>query len=91
MQLINPIKLCEYANNLKDKQIDANDIMRFPTIEAEPVRHEHWIEKLDPRYADDRANGIDGAGVSYRCSNCNKFGVPSFAYCPHCGSKMDGE
>lgn len=45
MQLIDPIKLCEYANNLKDKQIDANDIMRFPTIEAEPVRHGRWIWK----------------------------------------------
>lgn len=29
--------LCEYANNTKDKTVDANDIMRFPTVDAVKV------------------------------------------------------
>ena len=36
-RLIDAWKLCEYANNLKDKCVDANDIMRFPTEDAVPV------------------------------------------------------
>ena len=43
MRLIDADVLCEYANNMKDKTVDANDIMRFPVIEAEPVRHGNWI------------------------------------------------
>lgn len=48
MQLIDPNALCAFANNQKDKTVDANDIMRFPTIDAEPVvrcdncRHMNW-------------------------------------------------
>ncbi len=36
-RLIDAWKLCEYANNLKDKCVDANDIMRFPAEDAVPV------------------------------------------------------
>lgn len=36
-RLIDAWKLCEYANNLKDKCVDANDIMRFPAEDAEQV------------------------------------------------------
>ena len=37
MRLIDADALCTFANNQKDKSIDANDIMRFPTIDAVPV------------------------------------------------------
>ena len=33
--LISRNALCEYCLNLKDRTIDANDIMRFPSAEAE--------------------------------------------------------
>lgn len=33
MRAIDADALCEYANNQRDKTIDANDIMRFPAIE----------------------------------------------------------
>ena len=39
MRLIDADALCRYANNMKDKTIDANDIMRFPAVEAEPIIH----------------------------------------------------
>lgn len=49
-RLIDAWKLCEYANNLKDKCVDANDIMRFPAEDAVPVIRckdcKHW----DGRY-----------------------------------------
>lgn len=35
--LIDADALCEYANNTKDKTVDANDIMRFPTVDAVKV------------------------------------------------------
>lgn len=33
-RLIDADALCRYANNTKDKTVDANDIMRFPTVDA---------------------------------------------------------
>ena len=37
MRLVNSEKLIEYCNNQKVKTIDANDIARFPTVDAAPV------------------------------------------------------
>lgn len=37
MRLIDADALCEYANNQIDKTVDANDIMRFPRVDAVPV------------------------------------------------------
>ena len=79
MRLIDADALCKYANNLKDKQIDANDIMRFPRVDAEPVRHGRWVD----------------IGNAYECSYCciiRRKGVTGFYhYCPNCGAKMDEE
>lgn len=36
-RLIDADKLCEFANNLNCKSVDANDIMRFPRVYAVPV------------------------------------------------------
>ena len=53
-----------------------------PTVDAEPVKHGHWIE-VDTQYIDET-----------KCSNCgvvecfNK-GWKRFNYCPNCGAKMD--
>ena len=38
MRLIDSWNLCEYANNQKDKSVDANDIMRMPVVEAVPLK-----------------------------------------------------
>lgn len=40
--LISRSKLIEFANNYFGGVIDCNDIARFPTIDAEPVRHGRW-------------------------------------------------
>lgn len=50
-----------------------------PTIEAEPVRHGHWIS-LEPEI------GL------FACSECEyKILRTECNYCPNCGAKMDGD
>lgn len=54
-------------------------ITNAPTIEAEPIRHGHWIMKPN------------GYGT---CSNCNKCSLDIMGgvhsnFCPNCGAKMD--
>ena len=37
MRLIDADELCELANNSNTKSVDANDIMRFPKVDAIPI------------------------------------------------------
>ena len=55
---------------------DEND---FPTIEAEPVRHGHWIECTSR------------GSYSIYCSYCgsHKETICQSEYCPTCGARMD--
>lgn len=62
------------------------------TVDAQPVKHGHWIETR--RYRD-----ADGCIVSdYSCSECgsvlretNPDDRDSELYCYRCGAKMDGD
>ena len=76
-RLIDAFALCEYANNLKDKQVDANDIMRFPRVDAEPVRHGHWRDEQIGRW------------IYAECDLCRTVHDTRSNYCPNCGAKMD--
>lgn len=90
-RLIDAWKLCEYANNLKDKCVDANDIMRFPAEDAVPVKHGRWV--------------VDPEGMLH-CSNCKELPTnrivvnadliydmtpikEKMKYCPSCGARME--
>ena len=59
----------------------ADMIDNAETIEQSPIVHAHWIK---------------GAFADIACSNCDfalcvsDSTIPKFAYCPHCGAKMDG-
>lgn len=67
-----------------------NDIINAPTVDAEPVRHGHWIMK---KTAADALYTV--------CSHCNasvkyndEYGtvvmnLNGANYCPNCGAKMD--
>ena len=46
------------------------------TKDAEPVRHGHW----------QRLNFL-----MVGCSECRNLFAEEYAYCPHCGAKMDEE
>lgn len=71
--------------DLNDRKIsfnaDINDaIITAPTVDAELVKHGEWIPKI-----------TDYGTMVFRCSACKKFSDIHWAYCPQCGTKMDGE
>lgn len=71
----------------KQKVVDVEDIDEAPTIEAEPVRHGHWIHCPEE---DENA---------WRCSECTGgWLLPdgetpeanNMRFCHRCGARMDG-
>ena len=84
--LISRSKLIEFANNHFGGVIDCNDIARFPTIDAEPVRHGRWM----PVTCENYPKIILGC-TGYMCSECGRIEEEnSEPYC-HCGAKMDAK
>lgn len=78
MPYIDVFKLMEYANNMKDKTIDANDIARFPWADVREVKPGRWIRN---------DNG------TYSCRVCQSW-IPEeqhyyARYCLHCGARME--
>lgn len=54
-----------------------------PTVDAEPIRHGHWIYK---------ELGYPLSQNFYICSECGyPHGLAIDNYCPHCGTKMNEE
>ena len=100
MRLIDADKLKEEIGECPENWLDSPEEMQAvddwngcmnvidcaPTIDAEIVRHGHWIEK----------DWFDG-DIYYDCSTCGNSwvtieGTPQdngMNYCPHCGAKMD--
>lgn len=83
MRLIDADALANYANN-QIVGITANEIMRFPTVDAEPVRHGRWSEQAIRT----TSRGVDEIG--YYCSECGYFESYTAKYCAGCGAKMEG-
>lgn len=92
MRLIDADALMELAHNHINGTVDCNDIARFPTIEAKPVKHAQWI--LDTTYPGKKK-------TIYFCSRCGHWQAhrknrePSMdamymRFCPECGARMDG-
>ncbi len=79
MRLIDADALANYANN-SIVGITANDIMRFPTVDAEPVKHGRWLHN-------------DMILNRQKCSECGFYSddLQSDNYCPNCGARMDGD
>lgn len=75
------IPYAQGENGVLDDYAYRYDINELPTIEAEPVNHGRWLDmETEPK-----------------CSVCGKYSVNDkyatmhYAYCPHCGAKMDGD
>ena len=97
MRLIDADALANYANN-QIVGITANEIMRFPTIDAEPVKHGRWIRGEAKGYP------VKRSSIWY-CSECGekiKYNDTLGQYqktkkivsqvnprCRKCGAKMD--
>lgn len=57
-------------------------IQEAPTVDAEPVRHGHWINIWDENDSNTSTFG--------RCTKCNEISKrPLGRYCRWCGAKMD--
>lgn len=84
---VNVYKLMEFANNMKDKTIDANDIARFPWADVRENVHAHWEYWS---YL-----GFDAYRYWFRrCSNCfwereDDNEEKDTPFCPNCGAVMD--
>jgi len=85
MRLIDADALCEKANGLnwKERSVIQHALRVSPTIEAEPVRHGRWVDKMVR---------------DWHCSECGKkASFDGYCYddkpnyCPNCGAKMDLE
>lgn len=59
-------------------------IDKMPTVDAEPVRHGHWIKANDPM-----SSPFDTMKRCL-CSECREWAAVT-SYCPNCGAKMDEE
>ena len=71
---VNVYKLMEFANNMKDKTIDANDIARFPWADVRENVHAHWED-------DGQCSNCKDYPLARYMRNPN--------FCPNCGAQMD--
>lgn len=86
-----PCEPDQWNGEYRRKCYSFNDICEMlksaPTIDAEPVVHAHWIERIT----------YERGKSDYVCSACNyeknfyQVLLPFVNYCPHCGAKMDEE
>lgn len=75
MRLIDADALMELARNNINGTVDCNDIARFPTIDAEPVRHGYWTN-------------VDNTFTKFQCSECGRIEHTYWERC-RCGAIMD--
>lgn len=80
MRYIDADMLIKFANNSKDKTIDANDIARFPTAD---VRKNIKAKKVIG------GGEHDGATCWFECSSCHGSVDIEDAYCKHCGAVLE--
>lgn len=79
-------------------------IKNAPTIEAEPVKHGRWEFEAKWQYKNCDGRGMERKEIfgttkrtfnRLKCSKCKMVVVIddtiAYAYCPHCGAKMDTE
>lgn len=78
-----------YNEGRIDGIINAENVVKSaPTIEAEPIRHGHWVDAEIQTF-----NISEPIEV---CSECDTFFLlkhtgGGYKYCPECGAKMDEE
>ena len=81
--------LMEFANNMKDKTIDANDIARFPWADVRENIHAHWIKHEDREcWYCSHCKEDDAYAYYYSEYNLDNLELQDF-FCPKCGAVMD--
>ena len=66
-----------------DKSMILALVDEVPTVDAEPVKHGHWI--FNPKDA------IEMMFTLPKCSECGAESADGGNYCPNCGAKMEIE
>ena len=91
MRLIDADELAErlWRFELGTREQVAGLVATMPTIEAEPIRHGHWIECLTSDHWKCSKCG-DRAPIYWDGENMN-YAEWLAPYCPNCGAKMDEE
>ena len=78
MRLIDADALPKYEGYALSADAVARAVENAPTVDAEPVRHGHWVQVVDNR------------GVHFVCSNCGEWEYhQAQKYCGECGARMD--
>lgn len=86
---VNVYKLMEFANNMKDKTIDANDIARFPWADVRENVHAHWIKHEDREcWYCSHCKEDDAYAYYYSEYNLDRLELQDL-FCPKCGAQMD--
>ena len=71
------------------------DIDDAPTVDAEPIRHGHWLPHPNPEYREWDVCSSCGTGCKrreYHVDFMTKMEWErqvNYLYCPNCGAKMD--
>lgn len=80
-----------FCRNVRSEKIHISGIHAMienaPTIDAEPVRHGHWVRHT----AYDDFDVCTACGTGCRRRFVEDGGITEYGYirCPHCGAKMD--
>lgn len=83
MRLIDADALPKYTGYALSADEVATAVENAPTVDAELVKHGHWINTNE---------GIWNTVDVLKCSVCGEIDnrmYRSDAYCPYCGAKMD--
>ena len=72
----------------KAPTVDANHILdSTKKVDAVPVKHGHWIKKINPNYSPFDPCSSEELHICNQCGREQEFGT---RFCPDCGAKMDG-
>ena len=75
-------KLADFANNTTIG-LTANDIMRFPKADVQPVKHGRWEYIRNVK--------LSGTIKLCECNQCHNKILGRLSYCGNCGARMDGD
>lgn len=69
------------------------EVIHAPTIDAEPVKHGRWIIHREEIFEPNRSECYMNRPLPTECSVCGfaEMRASRFAFCPNCGTKMDGD
>lgn len=68
-------------------------VRNAPTVEAEPVKHGRWIIHREEIFEPNRSECYINRPLPTECSVCGfaEMRASRFAFCPNCGTRMDGD